>query len=405
MPVSFLTEDQRRNYGRYTSPPSSQDLARYFHLDDADRGLIAKMRGNPNKLRYAVQLGTVRYLGTFLEAPMEVPEQVLQTLAKQLQVEPIDCTSLWSTISLRRIQKQSEEIRKVFGYVEFTDSVVAFLLSRWLFALCWTGTDRPSVLFERATTWLTTHKVLLPGCSVLERYISRLRDRVEERLWKTLARGITAAQQRRLEDLLAVPVGGRASRLEILRTGPVMVSRPALVDALQRLGAVRDLGIRLHSTPRIPATRVSALARFATVSKVTAIRRLPRTRRIATLVAFVQCLEATAQDDALAVLEVLLRDLFGGALKADKKARQRSLRDLDRAAATLVKACRMVVDPTVPDAQLRKRLFKKITRPELEAAIEKTSELIRPIHNVYFDELDTRYRTVRRFLPVLVDLG
>ena len=39
--------------------------------------------------------------------------------------------------------------------------------------LCWTGTERPSGLFDRATAWLFTHKVLLPGLSVLERFVVR----------------------------------------------------------------------------------------------------------------------------------------------------------------------------------------------------------------------------------------
>jgi hypothetical protein len=46
------------------------------------------------------------------------------------------------------------EIKEHHGYLESTDSIMRFRLARWPHALCWTGTDRPSVLFDRATAWL-----------------------------------------------------------------------------------------------------------------------------------------------------------------------------------------------------------------------------------------------------------
>ncbi|MER8124819.1 DUF4158 domain-containing protein, partial [Acinetobacter baumannii] len=88
------------------------------------------------------------------------------------------------------------------------------------------GTDRPGELFNRATTWLLTHKVLLPGVTVLERFIAQLRSRVEERLWLTLGRSVSEAQRQQLQDLLLVAEGNRSSRLDQLRSGPVMVSGP-----------------------------------------------------------------------------------------------------------------------------------------------------------------------------------
>ena len=401
MPVSFLSNQQRENYGRYNGAPSSDDLARYFHLDDVDHALIARKRGEHNRLGFAVQLGTVRYLGTFLEDSLAVPTPVLHMLAKQLRVEKVNDAKSYCTGEQR--WQHATEIRAHYGYVEITERQVGFHLTRWLYALCWTGTDRPSVLFERAVTWLVTHKVLLPGCSTLERYIARLRGRVEERLWRSLGRGISGEQQAKLERLLLVPVGSRSSQLDHLRKGPVMVSSRSLVAALMRLHSVRELGITLPAAARIPATRVAALARFAGIAKVGAILRLPNPRRLATLVAFVHCLEASAQDDVLEVLETILRELFGDAIKADKKARLRTLKDLDLAAATLARACQMLLDTSLPDVELRTRLFEKISRTTLTQALEGVNALIRPADNVYYQELDAKYKTVRFFLPTLVE--
>jgi hypothetical protein len=249
MPVSFLSNEQRESYGRFTGAPSPDDLARYFHLDDSDHALIAQKRGAHNRLGFAVQLGTLRYLGTFLESPLAVPAPVLHTLAKQLRIAAIPDAHLYSA-SRQRLQ-HAAEIQTHYGYVEITERQIGFHLTRWLYALCWTGTDRPTVLFERAVTWLVTHKVLLPGSSTLERYIARLRSRVEERLWLALGRGISSEQQGRLESLLLVPVGSRSSPLDHLRKGPVAVSSRSLIVALMRLHSVRELGIRLPAAARI----------------------------------------------------------------------------------------------------------------------------------------------------------
>jgi hypothetical protein len=395
VPVGSLTDEQRQRYGRFHGDPTPEDLTRYFHLDDGDRSLVAIHRGDHNRLGFAVQLCAARYLGTFPEDLTETPGVVIAVLAHQLNIEQGNgfadyCTS-------RQRWDPTVEIRARGGYQEFSDGSTQFRLNRWLYALCWTGTDRPGVLFDRSTTWLMTHKVLLPGATVLERHVARIRWRVQERLWSCLIRGVSPEAKQKLDNLLAVPEGGHHSLLDRLRKGPFRRSAPELVRALQRLEEVRSLGIDVGVSHRIPPGRIQALARFATTAKASALQRLPEERRLATLVAFAVTLEAAASDDALDLLDILITEIFSDATKAGEKARLRTIQDLDVAASQLGQACHLILDSTVPDSELRTAIFKALQREDLEAAVRQVDRLVRPPEDMYYRELQQSWGRVRRF--------
>ena len=292
MPVNFLTPSQRSSYGRYTGTPSPEELQRYFHLSDSDRELVAEKRLDHNRLGFALQLTTARFLGTFLENPIDVPPSVVRILCAQLGIQDLGCVSAYQ--DNRQHFAHRAEIRSQFGYRDFSDPDVGLRLTRWLYAQCWTGTERPGALFDRAISWLLANKVLLPGVSVLERFVSRLRQRVDMRVCRLLGDSVSAEQKERLEALLLVPEGSRSSVLDQLRSGPVMVSVPALLCAVERLQKVRAVGITSSAASLIPPSRIASLARVANTAKVTAVANLPPARCLATLVAFVHTLEASA---------------------------------------------------------------------------------------------------------------
>jgi TnpA family transposase len=400
MPVSFLSEVQKQRYGGYVGEPTAAQLAQYFHLDNTDQRHIARRRGLHHRLGFAIQLGTVRFLGTFLPDPTAVPAGVVRYLAHQLRIADPSCLTQYRRSDQR--WEHTTEIRRIYGYQDFLTPRPQFRLQRWLYALCWTGTDRPSVLFERATTWLLIHKVLLPGASVLERLVARLRARVEARVWRVLTHGLSPVQQTHLTALLQVPPGSRYSTFDRLRRGPIRQSVPALRQALARLDEVRTLGLSVPSARRVPPTRLQALARFATTARVTALHRLATPRRLATLAAFVHTLEATAQDDVLDLLDGLLTDLFAGAVSTGQQTRLRTIKDLDAAAAQLRHACAVLLDPALPDADVRLAAFARVPREAIAKAMGHVDSLIRPPDDVYYQELQTSYRRVRRFLPRLL---
>jgi len=241
MPVEFLTEDQQHRYGRYAEAPSPPQLARYFHFDDRDRQLINRRQRDHTRLGFAIQLGTVRFLGTFLPDPTAVPDHVVAYVAGQLDLEDPDCLPKYTSHDTH--WDHANQIQQVYGYHDFYKPQEVFRLVRWLYSRAWLSAERPSVLFDLATARLVERKVLLPGVTTLERLVARVRDRAAERLWRQMIRLTNAAQQANLDTLLEVPERQYTTSLDRLRRAPDRVSGPGLVAALHRLEEIRALGV------------------------------------------------------------------------------------------------------------------------------------------------------------------
>jgi hypothetical protein len=186
MPTEFLSDEQEQAYGHYLGPPSTQQLSRYFHLDDPDRERV-KRRGADNKLGFAVQLTTVRFLGTFLAEPTDVPSDVVAYVAAQLGIRDVACLADHAARPTTA-REHAAEIRRIHGYRDFTDPAEGFRLVRWLYTRAWQSSEQASVLFDLATARLVERQVLLPGVSILARLVARIRERANARMYRKLAR-------------------------------------------------------------------------------------------------------------------------------------------------------------------------------------------------------------------------
>jgi hypothetical protein len=71
-------------------------------------------------------------------------------LARQLGIDPSEFADYPRS---RQRWDHTVEIRQQYAYRDFSVEEAQFRLNRWLYALCWTGTDRPGMLFDRATLW------------------------------------------------------------------------------------------------------------------------------------------------------------------------------------------------------------------------------------------------------------
>jgi Domain of unknown function (DUF4158) len=265
MPTEFLTDEQEQAYGDYLGPPATRQLSRYFHLDDADRERVNDRRGAGNKLGFAVQLTTVRFLGTFLAEPTDVPSDVVAYVAAQLGIHDVAGLADYAARPATAWE-HAAEIRRIYGYRDFTDPAEGFRLVRWLYTRAWLSSEQPSVLFDLATARLVERQVLLPGVSILARLVARIRERANARLYRKLARMPSVEQRDRLKELLVVPAGARRSALDRLRRGPTQPTAAGLVEALRRLNDARALGVSDLDLSGIPrGTALEAIREAAEV--------------------------------------------------------------------------------------------------------------------------------------------
>ena len=130
MAVDFLTPEQKARYGQYAGEPSEGQLARYFHLDESDLAFVANRRGDQNRFGVALQLTSVRFLGTFLPDISVVPANVKQFVGRQLSIAVSALTDYAQRDTTKR--EHNALIRKQYGYKEFGDRPWVFRLSRVL---------------------------------------------------------------------------------------------------------------------------------------------------------------------------------------------------------------------------------------------------------------------------------
>jgi hypothetical protein len=410
-----------RGSGRLTSPGRSQKAARRTwrtlagpvgKLDDEDRVLVNRRRGEHMKLGFALQLVTVRSIGTFLEDPLDVPVMVLDFVSEQLGIADPSVVKRYTERAKTKLDHQWE-IRRVYGFKDFT--VFEAELRAWVAARSWTSGDGPKAIFGDAVGWLREREVLLPGVSTLARLVAQVRDDTTRRLWSVLEGLLTVGQRYVLDQLLEVPPGSRVSDLERWRKGPVpRGSGPTMIKALDQVAEVMGLGMAdLAAEDLVPPRRLNELARYGMSADVAQIRRHGDGRRLATLLATVRLLEAKSIDDTLELLDLLMAtELLNKAQTAANKEKIRKHPKLAKASARLAVAVEALFDSDGwggPDEVIVGTVWEAIeavvSRADLRAALVLVNENVPPADAADPDdwrkELLGRFTTVSGFLKVL----
>ena len=401
MPVA-AAEAELPGYGQFPEPIERDWLGRWCHLSEADISLARRRTGDATRLGFAAQLVTVRAIGTFLADPSAVPAPIVASVARQLGIADPGALLGYGKLPVR--WKHTGEIRRRYGYTDFTAQPGHISLLRWLYRQAWADDLGPTALFRAAHRRMLADRVLLPGEQILARVVGSVRERATRRLWSRLARTALPEVVEALEALLVVPEGKRRSELDRLRRPPFAPTITGLVQALDRLGEVRALGVGNLDLSRLPPRRVATLARYAEDAWATQLADLAAPRRVATLVAFVHVLTSSARDDVVDIFDVVFGDLQRSATTRGQRLRAGELRDYDRAVGELQARMQAVLDALDDETAITAVLAAlRADREHIAASLGTVTMLMRPPNDPFHERLVAAFPQIRRFLPQLIE--
>ena len=249
--------------------------------------------------------------------------------------------------------------------------------------------DAPKVLFRLARERLRTERLVFPAPDRIVRLVSSARGRAQERTYTLVEPLLSAERRAQLDGLLEAKASNSWSTLKWLGQGASGESPGSIKSEVAKLALLRQLGAPEWDLSDLNPNRRKFLAQVGRRSTSQTLQRMPDRRRYPILVVLLH-------ETTLDLVDEIV-DLFNRALK---KTDSRSRRELEAWRVATAQATnekvrlfsrlgRLVLNPDIPDEQLRRRIFEEVASRELfAAAVEETEQLLRPRDGSLIDAVE-----------------
>jgi hypothetical protein len=355
-------------------PADVRQITDCYTFSPADLDLIAKRRGEPNRLGFAVQLAFLRYPSRSWGPDESVPAPMLRFIADQVGVGPE-----WLAGYAARDETRKEhlaELLAVFGWRTF-GLPEHREMSTWLIALA-RNTDRGLALIKALLDELRRRRILAPALSVLDRLASAVRHRARREAYRALTVDLSPGQRVRLDELLTPYSDSRLTHLGWLRQAGGAPNPANILKGIGRLTVLRNLCIPGDWALRVHQNRLAQTAREGANTDAAHLRDFGDERRHATLVAVVLDTTATLTDEMLEMHERTIGREFKkaerrhlDAFREGGKAINEKVRLYAAVGKALIEARTRAVDP-FPEIE------KLMTWEAFLASVEEAAKLASP---------------------------
>ena len=347
---------------------------------------------------FAVNLAYLRFPGRVL-GPGEVPPfDLVAFIAHQLGTEPGAFGDYAQRAETRR--EHLGELQAYLGVRPFRREDYRTVAKIALEEA--TGTDRGDAIVAAMMGYLRAQGILLPAARTLEKMGLAARARARKQAYRRLVEGLRDETLTGLQALITTRDGEDRTRLAWLREWSEAPTQKHLVGIVERLAAVRRLGVSTDCEQRIHRARYAAIAREAALLGAQHLSRFDEQRRLATLVVFAREMEAILTDAGITVFDKMLGGVFRRAERAHQEHSVQRAKGLDLPTRALLEMAKVLLAAKASGADPVAAVERVIGWERLKLLVDGLDKTLSNGREDPLQEVIDRYPVVRRLAPVVL---
>ena len=382
----------------FDPPTDPAAIVRRYTFSPEDLALIRQRRRAANRIGFAIQLAYFRHPGRIMRVDEAPPEDMLTFIAGQIDAHPGDFRDYAGRAQTRR--EHIAELQISLNVRLSRSHDVRPLLSVAMSEAV--GTDRGVTIVAAMVGYLREHYILLPSPWELERLALAARALARKRAHRNLVEGLSPQTIAGLEAMLVVTDDEDRTPLAWLRDWPEAPRQRNLVALVERLQAVRKLGVGADREKRIHRARYAAIARELAILVPRDISRFDTARRLATLAVFAREMEAILTDAALAMFDKMLGAVFRRADRAYKDNVVDRARTLDASARALLGMAKAMLAAKAKNEDQVAAVERALGWERLKILVSEAEAVVAETRPDNLGEVVERYASVRRMSPIIL---
>jgi hypothetical protein len=245
--------------------------------------------------------------------------------------------------------------------------------------------------------------IIIPGVPVLERLCAEVIVRAQRRLYRRLTTSLSEDQKNKVEALLNVREGSRQTVLAWLRQPAGAPSARNLLAHLERLQALREVGLAVEIGRTVHQNHLLRLAREGAQTTVYHLKDFEVERRQATLVAILLDTQSMLIDEILDLHDRMVGSAFAKAKRAYETSFQEAGKAINEKVRLYAQVGQALIEAKDAGSDPFVAIERVVSWEQFTQSVQEAEKLARPEDFDYLGLLSNHYSQLRRYTPAFLE--